>query len=531
VPRGKKKKIVARPLLNREETEILKLVGRGKTNEEIGVVLGRTKGSVGYRLGNIMKKLRVKKRARAVTKAFELGLLPKRIKRHTAVKGPKLKVGIVGAGKGGSAILDILRENPSIEVSWVADKDPRAVGAKLARKLNIPVTKDFRRHVKKSADVVIDVTGSPRVREELESIMPPRTELVGGLSARLMWQLVEERRRRHDERGRALKGYEALYKLGLVIESSDSIRDTGRAIVDYATRLTGTPAASLAIFDERGEEMYLAASKGFSREFKKEVQWRIRKGGLTGYILNQEGPLFMPDLKEHPHLNPVLLKEGVRALLAAPLTVEKRIVGILYVNDFKERTFTEEQISLFSLLTIYAALTIERVKNIEQTRLLSITDELTGIYNHRYLMEQLQREMERASRHHYPLSIIMLDIDNFKDYNDMYGHLEGNKVLKRTASILLKNTRVSDTVGRFGGEEFLIILPVVKPVLKRGGPMVFGKRLLKQLATYRMPNRRVTLSGGIATYPVDGKTHLELLKKADNNLYRAKREGRNRVCL
>jgi diguanylate cyclase (GGDEF)-like protein len=95
----------------------------------------------------------------------------------------------------------------------------------------------------------------------------------------------------------------------------------------------------------------------------------------------------------------------------------------------------------------------------------------------------------------------------------------------------LKNTRVSDTVGRFGGEEFLIILPVVKPVLKREGPMVFGKRLLKQLATYRMPNRRVTLSGGVATYPVDGKTHLELLKKADNNLYRAKREGRNRVCL
>jgi diguanylate cyclase (GGDEF)-like protein len=527
---GKIKKIPIRPFLNSEELKILKLVDRGKSTEEIGAKLGKTKGAVVYRLGSIMKKLRVKKRTGAVGKAVELGLLPQRSRRSIALKWPKVKVGVVGCGRGGSAILEVFGENPFVEVSWAVDKNPKAHGMKLARKLKIPVSKDFTRLVKKSVDVVIDVSGSSRARKELERIIPPHTELVGGLSARLMWQLIKERGQRLRQREGALKGYEALYKLGLVIESSDSIKDIGKAIVDYATRLTGTPAASLAIFDERGEDMYMVGSKGFSRGFEKKTRWKIRKAGITGYILNQDGPLYISDLRENPHLNPMLIKEGVRTLMAAPLTVEKRILGILYVNDFTKRIFTEEQISLFSLLTIYAALAIERVKTQEQIMHLSITDGLTGLYNHRYLMEQMEREIEKASRYNTPLSIIMLDIDRFKDYNDRFGHLEGNKVLKRIASILLKNTRVSDTVGRFGGEEFLIILPEVKPEKKKEGALVFGRRLIKQIAAYPMPNKNITLSGGIATYPADGKTRLELLMKADKHMYMAKKEGRNRVC-
>lgn len=512
------------PLMDPQDIEILKLVEMGKTNCEIGEALGRGAGAARYRLAKIMKRLRVRTRAGAAKKAEALGLIPAR--EYAAAKGPRVKVGIVGGGRGGSAILDIFKDNPLVQVSWLAEKDPKAKGVELARKLKIPVSKDFRKLVKKGSDVVVNLTGSPAVREELEGILPPQTELVGGLSARLMWQLIEERRKKHFERERALAGYEALYRLGLLIESSDSIRDAGAAIVDYATRLTAAPAGSLAIFDERGEEMLMVASKGFGRRFQKEVHWKLRKGGLTSVILNQEGPLYIPDLREQPALNPILYKEGARSLLAAPLTVEKRILGILYVNDFTRRTFTDEQVSIFSLLTIYAALTVERVKTLEETRLLSITDGLTGLYNHRYLMDQLERELERASRHNRPLSVIMLDIDRFKDYNDRFGHLEGNKVLKAVANILTDGTRISDTVARFGGEEFCIILPEAK----KKGALDIAARLIKVTSAHPMPNRRVTMSAGIATYPAEGSDHIALLKKADAFLYKAKKQGRNRVC-
>ena len=195
------------------------------------------------------------------------------------------------------------------------------------------------------------------------------------------------------------------------------------------------------------------------------------------------------------------------------------------MNDFKRREFRAEDISLFSLLTIYAGLTIERVKAIEETRLLSITDGLTGLSNQRYLMEQLQKELQRAARHKNPLAVIMFDIDNFKAYNDSYGHLEGNKVLKTIARMLRKSTRLSDTVGRFGGEEFCLVMPEIS----KEGAKAFASRIVKEIGEHPMPNRKVTLSGGVSTFPHDGKTHVLLLKKADERLYAAKKQGRNRL--
>ncbi len=511
--------------LTPKEIEILRWVQEGKTNEEIGRLLGKSQWTAKNHLKNIMRKLNVKSRTKAVNHAVGIGLLPPLAPYLPEDSGPKMTVGIVGCGKGGTAVLELFKENPSLSVEWVADRDPSAKGLLLARELNIPTATDFNVFLDKKVDVVINLTGSTEVAEVLRKKISSDTELMGGVSAKIMWQLFEERRKRVEERERILKEHEALYHLGLVVESIDSIKDAGYAIVDYATKLTNTPAGSLALYDEQKDDMVLVAAKGFGTGLKKIVRWDIREGGLTHTILNHEGPLFIQDIREFPKPNPVLLKEGVRTLLAAPLTVEGRIVGVLYVNDFKKRRFRAEDISLFSLLTIYAGLTIERVKTLEETRLLSITDGLTGLHNQRYLMEQMQKEIQRAARHKHPLSIIMFDIDRFKEYNDTYGHLEGNKVLKNIAKILKKNSRITDTNGRFGGEEFCIIMPQIK----KEGALTFGRRVLNEIAKYPMPNRKVTISGGIATYPADGKTHIELLRKADECLYKAKRKGRNRI--
>ncbi|MEE9614956.1 MAG: LuxR C-terminal-related transcriptional regulator, partial [Thermodesulfobacteriota bacterium] len=345
----KKKSTNDAPLLTMREVDILRWVQEGKTNEEIGAILGRTKWTVKFHLKNVMKKLNVTSRTQAVSQAIGKGIIVPIASEEPGASSGKIQAGVVGCGKGGAGIMEICKDNPTIDVIWAADKRPDAPGVRVAAELGIPVLPDYNEAVKSGkAELIFNVTGSDAVKKDIEKILPAGTELMGGLSARIMWQLVEERRRRVNEREKVLKQHEALYHLGLVVESIDSLKDAAYAIVDYATKLTDSPAGSLAIFDDKAGEMMLAASKGFSNEFKKVNRWEIRKGGLTGTILNHQGPLGIEDLRERPDQNPVLLKEGIRSILAAPLVVERRIVGILYANDFRKRKFRSDDLALFS---------------------------------------------------------------------------------------------------------------------------------------------------------------------------------------
>lgn len=508
------------------QLEILKWVQEGKTNEEIGTILGKSKWTIKYHLKNVMESLGVTSRTQAVGQAIGQGILQPLPAEGHRKKRSRLKVGIVGGGKGGTAVLEVFKDNPAIKVEWLVDKDQESKGIRLARELNIPVERDYKGLVEKDIDVIINVTGSRDVEEEIKRIKSPAAELMGGLSAMLMWQLADERRKRFEDREKVLKEHESLYHLGLIIENIDSMKDAAYAIVDYATRLTNMPAGSVAVFDEKNEDMLLVASKGFSDNFRKTDRWEIRKGGLTGLLFNQKAPIFIHDLREMSNPNPLLIKEGVRSMIASPLTVEGKIVGLLYVNDFKKRGARAEDVSIFSLLTMYAALIIERVKSIEEMRRLSIVDGLTDLYNHRYLMEVLNKEHQRASRHKTTFSIIMLDIDHFKPYNDSFGHLDGNRVLKEIARLLVREARATDTVGRFGGEEFCIVIPEQNSE----SASIFAERILREVSAYKFPNKKITVSAGVGAFPDDGKTVNEIIGKADERLYEAKKMGRNRVC-
>ncbi len=511
-----------RNILSPLEVEILRWVQEGKTNDEIGIILGMSKWGVKYHLRNIMERLDVTTRTQAVSQAMGQGLLHPRDEAPTK-KRPS--IAIVGCGRGGASILEILKDNPSVGIEYVVEKDPYAAGVERARSMNIPVVRDIKSVAAKDIDVIINVTGSREVNKEIRRLKPD-AELIEGISAMLMWQLADERRKRLEERERALKEHEALYHLGLIVENIGSMKDAGYAIVDYAAKLTHMPAGLLAVFDEKREEMIVAASKGFSEEFKKVERWGIRKGDLTDRLFNQSAPLVVPDLKEFPNADPLLLKEGVRSVLAAPLMIEGRVTGILQVNDFKKRSIRAEDSSLFTLLSVYAALAVERVRSIEEMRKLSIVDGLTDLFNHRHIMEVLHKEQQRASRHNSSFSLVIVDIDHFKSYNDTFGHLEGNKVLREIARLFRINARSTDTVGRFGGEEFCI----VAPELDKKHALAFARKLLSQVSNHGFPNRRITISAGVATFPEDGDTVMALLEKADKMLYKAKDSGRNGVC-
>lgn len=521
------RQLMRKRLLSPSDLRLLGHLRDGKCDAEIADAMKLTQHALREQLKRVRNALQVKDRNHAVDRAIAQGLL----ERHhpypeNSVLLKRQRVGIVGCGRGGSAMLDNFHQNNVIDVVFVVDMDPNARGVKLAKELGIPVLWDASEIKGHEVDVIIDVTGSEKVAHELNRLKRPETEVMSGGSAMMMWQFIEERRKRFEERDQVLKAHETLYHLGLIIENIDSMQEAAHSIVKYATSLLNMPAGSLAVCDENGEEMVLAASTGFSDKFNARDRWPIRQGGLTDTVLNQSAPFFIQDINRHPSPSAGALDEGVVTVLAAPLTVDRSTVGILYLNEFKKRAIRAEDISLFSLLSIYAALTIDRVRSIEKLLHQSQTDSLTGLLNHRGLMAQANSEQQRAVRHNSIFSIVMLDVDDFKGYNDSFGHLEGNRALKELAHLLRCRARASDLVGRFGGEEFCIVAPELDKMQARS----FTKRLVSRVAKHEFGSRRITISAGLATYLEDGESLVDLIKVADRRLYKAKKQGKNRTA-
>ncbi len=175
-------------------------------------------------------------------------------------------------------------------------------------------------------------------------------------------------------------------------------------------------------------------------------------------------------------------------------------------------------------------LRLEREKAEESARL-AITDGLTGLYNHRYFQEQLAKEVQRAQRYSSPVSLVMGDVDHFKNFNDNYGHLQGDNVLQQVATILKAETRQTDVVARYGGDEFMVILPNAEKADAFRVAENIRNRIRTELNSgqeYSLLSA-VTISFGIASFPMDALTPMGLIQKADESLYGAKNGGRDRV--
>jgi len=208
-----------------------------------------------------------------------------------------------------------------------------------------------------------------------------------------------------------------------------------------------------------------------------------------------------------------------------------QFVGCLTVFRKQEKAFKNSELTILEKICYQLGKGIDKILTYEHTRELSITDELTQIFNRRYFNQRFEREMERAIRYNRPLTVIMADIDHFKNLNDTYGHFYGDEVLKTVASILDKNLRRADILARFGGEEFVILLPEID---KSHGHTV-AEKLRHAIESYPFHKgspknkNRITLSLGLAAYPEDALNGKQLLERADRALYLAKSGGRNRV--
>lgn len=219
----------------------------------------------------------------------------------------------------------------------------------------------------------------------------------------------------------------------------------------------------------------------------------------------------------------------IHSWLGAPLIVHERLIGMLALDSAQSDYFTADHARLASAFAAQVAITLENARLYAEVERLAITDELTALYNRRYLVEWGAREFARARRYRHPLSAILLDIDHFKRVNDVYGHPVGDQVLRAVGRRIRENLRSIDLVGRYGGEEFVVLLPETG----QDEAFLVAERLRRALCEIAVDTSggslEITVSLGVATVTEDCPDLPALLERADAAMYAAKRAGRNRV--
>jgi diguanylate cyclase (GGDEF)-like protein len=223
-------------------------------------------------------------------------------------------------------------------------------------------------------------------------------------------------------------------------------------------------------------------------------------------------------------LNTLLM--DARSVLCLPIAYGETMLGVLNVESLKEDAFQQDEILIFRTLADLLATALHNAFVFQKMQQQAITDSLTGVKTRRFFLEALQSEWNRASRNGRPFSLVMMDLDNFKKVNDTLGHLEGDLVLARVARVLENRCRQTNVVARYGGDEFVILMPETS----QDQAQLMAERLRGWIATDSMLRERsITASFGLATYPVHARVEEEMLRVADAGMYVSKRSGGNRV--
>ncbi len=237
------------------------------------------------------------------------------------------------------------------------------------------------------------------------------------------------------------------------------------------------------------------------------------------------------------------LHANLRVVFVLLLLLTLLVLAYIAVRVFliHERISSTELASLISfafaciILTVGQLQCLRRMRHDTREKLeqLTFVDELTGVFNYRYLEQRLAEELQRATRHGYPVSVLYLDCDHFKLVNDTHGHETGNMVLRRVCEVLRANVRGEDFIGRLGGDEFLVVLPQTDP----SGALIAAERVRTKLNALDLaaPSGErldfLAYSVGVASYPAHADTREALIRAADEAMYRAKKSGGDRVCL
>ena len=297
---------------------------------------------------------------------------------------------------------------------------------------------------------------------------------------------------------------EMLAKIVLEIENSLAYEHVGIAVLDYSTK-----------------ELVIKAEAG-PRKGTAELRIGLAEGMLGQVARTGQVSVIREASASTPKL---VLPESVSAI-ALPIIYGEHLLGVMYVESSHPHNFPDQEVLLLRTLADLFAGALQNALTFQKTQEQAITDGLTGVKTHRYLMEALSTEWKRSTRANRPFALVLMDLDRFKFVNDFYGHLEGDVVLQRVGHILEQNCRRSDVVARYGGDEFVILMQEAGVEQARQ----LASKLRAWIASDRLlRDKNITASFGIAGFPVHGSTPQELLQVADSSMYISKHQGGNAV--
>jgi diguanylate cyclase (GGDEF)-like protein/PAS domain S-box-containing protein len=378
-----------------------------------------------------------------------------------------------------------------------------------------------------------DIDDQKHNQQILEQVIKERTEQLADANTHLQEEMLERdhARRELDEQDEKMmqdltarsQRATLLAKMGELLQSCLTKDEVFAAALGFAPKIFPNSRGAMALLSNTRDLVEVA---GFWHEcqlpatvFEPSSCWALRTG--------------------HPHLvvagdrtAPCIHAAGVKnTYLCIPILAQGQSIGILHLQATDDGPgIADAELSFKTTFAGQVGLSVANIRLREALHSQSIKDPLTGLYNRRYLTEVLERDIRRSVRAEQSLGILMLDLDHFKKFNDAYGHEAGDAVLRETASFLTKSIRVEDIVCRYGGEEFVIILPTAN--LTAAHARAERIRLkLKELTVLHQGHSlgMITVSVGVAALPDHGTSPKDLLEAADAALYRAKREGRDRV--
>jgi len=348
-------------------------------------------------------------------------------------------------------------------------------------------------------------------------------------------ELITENRMLRQRLAITKKELDFFEEVSKTLTSTLELNEVLGTIMKKAKPLIKAEAWSILLLDEETGELIFEKTAGKKEGRKKIKKERLKKGeGIAGWVAQEKMPVVVPDVSKDPRFSGRIDKEidfRTKSIMCVPIINKGSILGVLeLVNKTTNDPFTKEDLDLVLRIVDHAAIAIERSALYQKMTEMSITDDLTKLFNTRYLNRSLDLEISRAMRHHTSLSLIFMDVDHFKLINDSYGHLVGSKLLVEMGQLLLKCLRTVDIVARYGGDEFVMVLPQTAP--KNASQI--AERIRRSIEHNVFLKRdgysfKMTASFGVASYPESAKSKEELLKLADEAMYRVKNQTRNGV--